>query len=90
MSSALGLAAVPALIALGYVMAVVTGTSIIHILLPFLVPLMPLSVGYALIRHNVFETSAVLSAADVRGAGADRRDGRGDHRVARAARGRTQ
>jgi signal transduction histidine kinase len=60
-SSALGLAAVPALIAIGFVMARVTGTSIIHILLPFLVQLMPLSVGYALIRHNVFETSSVLS-----------------------------
>jgi signal transduction histidine kinase len=61
LSSALGLAAVPALIALGYVMAMITGTSIIHILLPFLVQLMPLSVGYALIRNNVLETSAVLS-----------------------------
>ena len=61
LSSALGLAAVPALIALGYVLAVVTGRSIIHILLPFLLPLMPLSVGYALIRHNVFATAAVLS-----------------------------
>jgi signal transduction histidine kinase len=60
MSSALGLAAVPALIAIGFVMAL-TGTSVIHILLPFLVQLMPLSIGYALIRHNVFETSAVLS-----------------------------
>jgi signal transduction histidine kinase len=60
-SSALGLAAVPALIALGYLMAVVTGTSLIHILLPFLLPLMPLSVGYAMIRHNVLETAAVLS-----------------------------
>ena len=61
LSSALGLAAVPALIALGLVIAVVTGRPIIHILLPFLVPLMPLSVGYALIRHNVLATSAVLS-----------------------------
>jgi signal transduction histidine kinase len=60
-SSALGLAAVPALIALGFVMAWVAGASIIHILLPFLVQLIPLSVGYALIRNNVFETAAVLS-----------------------------
>jgi signal transduction histidine kinase len=60
-SSALGLAAVPALMAIGFLMTFVTGTSIIHILLPFLVQLMPLSVGYALIRHNVFETQAVLS-----------------------------
>jgi len=60
-SSALGLAAVPALMAIGFLMTFVTGTSVIHILLPFLVQLMPLSVGYALIRHNVFETSSVLS-----------------------------
>jgi len=60
-SSALGLAAVPVLIAVGFVMALWAGASIIHILLPFLVQLMPLSVGYALIRHNVFETQAVLS-----------------------------
>ena len=60
-SSALGLAAVPALIALGYLMLSATGTSVIHILLPFLVQLMPMSVGYALIRHNVFETQSVLS-----------------------------
>ena len=60
-SSALGLAAVPALMAIGFLMTFATGTSIIHILLPFLVQLMPLSVGYALIRHNVFETQSVLS-----------------------------
>ena len=35
--------------------------AIIHILLPFLAPLMPLSVGYALIRHNILETAAVLT-----------------------------
>ena len=47
--------------AIGFLMTFATGTSIIHILLPFLVQLMPLSVGYALIRHNVFETQSVLS-----------------------------
>ena len=30
-------------------------------MLPFLAPLLPLSVGYALIRHNVLATSAVLT-----------------------------
>jgi hypothetical protein len=87
LSSALGLAAVPALIALGYLMAVMTGTSIIHILLPFLVPLMPLSVGYALIRHNVLATSAVLSVRMFVAPVLTGATGRGDHRVARAARG---
>jgi signal transduction histidine kinase len=60
-SSALGLVAVPALIAIGFLMTFVSGASVIHLLLPFLLQLMPLSVGYALIRNNVFETSAVLS-----------------------------
>jgi len=60
-SSAIGLGAVPALLAVGFVMPFITGTPIIHILLPFLAPLLPLSVGYALIRHNVLETAAVLT-----------------------------
>ena len=29
--------------------------------MPFLAPLLPLSVGYALIRHNVLATAAVLT-----------------------------
>ncbi len=60
-SSALGLAAVPALLAIGFVMPFITGTPIVHLLLPFLAPLLPLSVGYALIRHNVLATAAVLT-----------------------------
>jgi signal transduction histidine kinase len=60
-SSALGLVAVPALLAMGFLMQIAIGTPIIQILLPFLAPLLPLSVGYALIRHNVLETSAVLT-----------------------------
>ena len=39
----------------------ITGTPIVHLLLPFLAPLLPLSVGYALIRHNVLATAAVLT-----------------------------
>jgi signal transduction histidine kinase len=60
-SSALGLAVVPTVIAIGFVMLFVTGTPVVHLVLPFLAPLLPLSVGYALIRHNVLETSAVLT-----------------------------
>ena len=60
-SSALGLAAVPALLAIGFVMPFITGTPIVHLLLPFLAPLLPMSVGYALIRHNVLATAAVLT-----------------------------
>ena len=71
-------------------MLFVTGTPIIHLLLPFLAPLLPLSVGYALIRHNVLGDRGGADAADVHRAGADRRAGRGDHRVARAARDRAR
>ena len=60
-SSALGLVVVPAILALGFLLQIAIGTPIIQILLPFLAPLLPLSVGYALIRHNVLETSAVLT-----------------------------
>ena len=60
-SSAFGLAAVPALLALGFVLGYVTGAPLFHLMLPFLAPLLPMSVGYALIRHNVLETSAVLT-----------------------------
>jgi signal transduction histidine kinase len=60
-SSALGLGAVPALLALGFLIAVATGAPAVHLLLPFLAPLLPLSVGYALIRHNILGTTAVLT-----------------------------
>ena len=60
-SSAMGLGAAPALLALVILISSITGTPIIHLMLPFVAPLLPLSVGYALIRHNVLETSAVLT-----------------------------
>jgi signal transduction histidine kinase len=60
-SSAFGLAAVPAGIALGFLTLIATGAATVHIFLPFLAPLLPLSVGYALIRHNILGTTAVLT-----------------------------
>jgi signal transduction histidine kinase len=60
-SSAFGLAVVPAVLALGFVLAIATGAPTVHIFLPFLAPLLPLSVGYALIRHNILGTTAVLT-----------------------------
>jgi signal transduction histidine kinase len=60
-SSALGLAVTPALLALGFLLPQLGGSASVHLVLPFLAPLLPLSVGYALIRHNVLETNAVLT-----------------------------
>jgi signal transduction histidine kinase len=61
LSSALGLAAVPAVVGVGFLVSIVTGASLVHLLLPFLAPLVPLSIGYALIRHNILGTTALLS-----------------------------
>jgi signal transduction histidine kinase len=60
-SAVWGLAAVPALLAIGFFLLALTGTGAVHLLLPFLVPLFPLSIGYALIRHNILGTTAVLT-----------------------------
>jgi len=60
-SSAFGLAAVPALLAIGFLVGYLTGAPLFHLMLPFLAPLLPMSVGYALIRNNVLETSHVLT-----------------------------
>ena len=60
-SSALGLAVVPAVLGLGFLLPQFGGTASVHLVLPFLAPLWPLSVGYSLIRHNVLETNAVLT-----------------------------
>jgi signal transduction histidine kinase len=60
-SSAIGLGVAPALLALVILISSITGTPIMHLMLPFVAPLLPLSVGYALIRHNVLATSAVLT-----------------------------
>jgi signal transduction histidine kinase len=60
-SSALGLAVVPAVLGLGFLFSHLGDSASVHLVLPFLAPLLPLSVGYALIRHNVLETTAVLT-----------------------------
>jgi len=60
-SAALGLAASPALLAAGFALTLLTGAGVVHLLLPFLAPLLPLSIGYALIRHNILGTTAVLT-----------------------------
>src|SRR5205823_47301 len=60
-SAALGLALVPALLALGFVLIAITGIGFVHVLLPFMAPLVPMSIGYSLIRHNILGVTAVLS-----------------------------
>lgn len=60
-SAAWGLAAGPALLAVAYLVMSSTAGSAFHLLLPFGVAAFPLAVGYALIRHNIFDTEHVLS-----------------------------
>jgi signal transduction histidine kinase len=60
-SSALGLAVSPALLGVGFLLSQIGNSAGVHLVLPFLAPLLPLSVGYSLIRHNVLETNAVLT-----------------------------
>ncbi len=60
-SAAWGLAAVPGLLSVGFIFLVLTGSGTIHLFLPLLAPQVPLSIGYALFRHNILETRAVLT-----------------------------
>jgi signal transduction histidine kinase len=60
-SAAWGLAVAPAVLALGFMLIAATGIGIVHVLLPFVAPLVPLSIGYSLIRHNILGVGAVLS-----------------------------
>jgi signal transduction histidine kinase len=61
LSAAWGLAVVPALLAVGFALLSLTGAGTVHLLLPFLTPLLPLSIGYAMISHNILGTRAVLT-----------------------------
>jgi signal transduction histidine kinase len=56
-----GIAAVPAVAAIGFSIPSAAGSALVHLGAPFLVPLIPLSIGYALVRHNIFETREVLT-----------------------------
>jgi signal transduction histidine kinase len=61
LSAVWGIAIVPASLAVGFAVLLLTGTALVHLLLPFLAPLLPLSIGYSLIRHNILGTTAVLT-----------------------------
>lgn len=56
-----GLAAVPLVLVVGFALTEITGASVIHIILPLITPLIPLSIGWALVRHNILGTHAVLT-----------------------------
>jgi two-component system sensor histidine kinase KdpD len=58
-----GLIATPLLIAIVHLGRMVTHRDAMHLVLPFIVLLFPLSVGYALIRHNLLESRLVLTRA---------------------------
>jgi len=60
-SATWGLAAVPGLLSLGFIFGMLTGSGTIHLFLPLLAPQVPLSICYALFRHNILETRAVLT-----------------------------
>jgi hypothetical protein len=54
------LVAIPLILAVGFLLASVDGNGHIHLLIPGIMPLIPLSVGYSLLRHNLLASTAVL------------------------------
>jgi len=58
--AAVGLVATPVLLVLGFLLALF-GISLVHLALPVVVPIMPLAVAYAMVRHDVLDTRAVLT-----------------------------
>ncbi|WP_158625104.1 sensor histidine kinase [Corallococcus terminator] len=61
LSAAWGLAAAPATLAVGFLLALASGSTVVHLFVPFVIPLLPLSVGFSLVRHNILATNVVLS-----------------------------
>ncbi|MDP3209036.1 MAG: hypothetical protein Q8M65_07795, partial [Rhodoglobus sp.] len=57
----LGVALSVLFIAVGVAMTMVTGSIVVHLVAPLVVPLIPLSIGFALIRHNILGADAVLT-----------------------------
>jgi signal transduction histidine kinase len=65
-SALFGLALIPIVVGLFFLATIATGAFTtgrgwFHLVLPLAAPLMPLSIGYALIRHNILATTAILS-----------------------------
>jgi signal transduction histidine kinase len=61
-----GLISTPLMIAGFHLIRMLTTRDVMHLVLPFVVLIFPLSVGYALIRHNLLESRLVLTPWMVR------------------------
>ncbi|MDO9018264.1 MAG: ATP-binding protein [Deltaproteobacteria bacterium] len=57
----LGVAISVLVIAVGVAMTMVNGSIVVHLVAPLVVPLIPLSIGFSLIRHNILGADAVLT-----------------------------
>lgn len=57
----LGLGVAPATMGLLFVVMTLTGNSLFHLAAPFLFIVVPLSIGYALVRHDIWGSSEVLT-----------------------------
>lgn len=60
-SAWIGLALIPGTVAVSLMPQDLYAVATVHALMPLIVPVLPLSLGYSLIRHNVFATSAVVT-----------------------------
>jgi signal transduction histidine kinase len=62
-SAVWGMVGVPAALSVGFALTLTSlpGARFVHLVLPFLAPLAPLSIGYSLIRHNILGTTSVLT-----------------------------
>lgn len=61
-----GMVTVPFLLAIGFFLLILVGAAIIHLLLPVLAPAIPFAIAYAIIRHDILDTQAVLPRGLVR------------------------
>ncbi len=61
-SALTGLALLPVIVAAGYALMLATNASWFHMALPIVALLIPASVGWSLLRHNVLRTTAVPPA----------------------------
>ena len=59
--SLVGMALTLLVVSLGFGVAALRGDTTVHALIPLVMPLIPLSIGWALVRHNILGTRAVLT-----------------------------
>ncbi len=60
-AAAWGLSLVPVLAALALLLSTILGSRVFHLIVPFIVLCIPLSIGYALIRYNLLATPYVMN-----------------------------